>query len=248
MENSEIQTDGNQNENPKTAGSFLQIFFEPAQCFSGINKKPVFIIPLILCILVTFATSFVIYSKVDMAQVIREQIESSSAAAQMSEEQIAQQVKFGAKFGKISALVAPPITTPLFILLIAGLMMLGIYISGSETTFSRVFSVSTHSMLFYMVISGILTVTVYLIAADPNAINPSNPVFTNPAGLVDFKESKVLYSFLSHLDVLAWYTIYLLGLGLSTVATKCTVAKGIFLVGIWYVLYALIHIGLAAIF
>ena len=43
MENSEIQTDGNQNENPKTSGSFLQIFFEPAQCFAGINKKPVFL-------------------------------------------------------------------------------------------------------------------------------------------------------------------------------------------------------------
>jgi len=89
---------------------------------------------------------------------------------------------------------------------------------------------------------------VYLIAADPNAINPSNPVFTNPAGLVDFKESKVLYSFLSHLDILAWYTIYLLGLGLTIVATKCSVAKSVFLVGIWYVLYALVHTGLAAIF
>ncbi len=248
MENSEIQTDGNQHEHQKTAGSFLQIFFEPAQCFAGINKKPVFLIPLILCILVTYATSFVIYSKVDMAQVMRKEIESSSAAAQMSEEQITQQIQLSAKFWKIAALVAPPITTPLFILLIAGLMMLGIYISGGETTFARVFSVSTHSILFYTVISGILTIIVVLLAADPNAINLSNPVFTNPAGLVDPKESKVLYAFLSRFDVLVWYTIYLLGVGLSTVATKCSVARGIFLVGIWYVLLSLIHIGVAVIF
>lgn len=229
-------------------GAFWKIFFEPAKCFAGLNAKPAFLIPMLLCMLVALGSSYLIFSKVDMAQAMRKQIESSSAAAQLSEEEIAEQVRMATKFGKISALVAPPVTTPLLILLIAGLMMLGIYISGSETTFSRVVSVSTHSMLFYMVISGILTATVFLFAADPNAIDLRNPVFTNPAGLVDPQESGVLYAFLSHLDILAWYSIYLLGLGLSIVATKCSVAKGVFLVGIWYVLYALTHTGLAAIF
>ena len=64
MENSEIQTDGNQNENPKNCRFFSAGFFlNRPNVLQGINIKPVFIIPLILCILVTFATSFVIYSK-----------------------------------------------------------------------------------------------------------------------------------------------------------------------------------------
>lgn len=248
MEDNRIMSDSNGDDITESRGAYWKVFFEPSRCFAGLNIKPAFLVPLILCIVMTFATSFVIYSKVDMSQVIRQQIESSSAAAQLSEEQIDDQVKMAAKFGRISVLVAPLITVPLLILIIASLMLLSVYLTGSETTFSRVFAVSVSSMFFYTVISGILTITVILAAADPSAINLRNPVFTNPAGLVDFKESKVLYAFLSHLDVLVWYTIYLLGLGLSFVAAKCSVAKGVFLVGIWYVLYSLIHTGLAVIF
>jgi hypothetical protein len=232
----------------ETRGAFWKIFFEPAKCFEGLNAKPAFIFPMLLCVLIAFGSSFVIYSKVDMAQAMRKQIESSSAAAQLSEEQITEQVRMATKFGKISALVAPLVVVPLSILLIAGLMLLGIYLIGSETTFSRVLAVAASSMFFYSVVGGILTITVFMAASDPNAINLRNPVFTNPAGLLDPEENRVLYAFLTHLDILVWYTIYLLGLGLSIVATKCSVAKGIVLIGIWYVLYALAHTGLASIF
>ena len=248
MEDNRIVSGTSDGASVESRGALWKIFFEPAQCFKGMNAKPAFILPILLCMLIAFASSFVIYSKIDMAQVMRKQIESSSAAAQLSEEQINEQVRMATKFSKISALVAPLVVVPLSILLIAGLMLLGIYLTGSETTFSRVLAVSASSMFFYSLVGGILTVTVVMVATDPNAINLRNPVFTNPAGLVDPQESGVLYAFLSHLDVLVWYTIYLLGLGLSIVAAKCSVAKGMFLIGIWYVLYALVHTGLASIF
>ena len=131
MEDNKIQPGTNGTDNLETAGSYWNIFLEPAKCFEGINVKPAFVIPLILCILVTFASSYVIYSKVDMAQVMREQIESRSAGS-LDEEQIAEQIRIGTNIGRLSALVAPFIMVPLFILLIAGLMMLGIYVTGSD--------------------------------------------------------------------------------------------------------------------
>lgn len=320
MEDRENQPNLDQKGLPKTSGSFWDIFLEPSKAFEAINRKPVFVIPLVLCILASFATSFVMYSRIDMAQAMRTQIESSPAAGQLTEEQISEQVEMAVKIGRISALVAPLIMVPLIILLIAGLMMLGIYVSGSEVRgaaqpgteltgktcdacggilplesmpghhcphcgaefvgsvdlvksddgavlsskradteqsreipvkgsgFSKVFAVAATSMFFYTVVSGILTIAVILVTSDPNTINIHNPVFTNPAGLVDSEEFKVLYTLLTHLDLLVWYTIFLMGLGLSRIASKCSVIKGMVLIGAWYVLYALIHTGFSMIF
>ncbi len=248
MEGNEIQSSTNETNNPTPKDSFWNIFLEPAKCFEALNVKPAFVVPIILCILLSFANSFVILNKMDMGQVMRTQIESSPAADQLEEEQIADQIQMMAKFTKISMVVAPLIIIPLMILLISGLILLGIYVTGSETVFKKIFAVAANSLFFYTAISVILSITVIMVAADPNTINVQNPVFTNPAGLVDLKESKVLYTFLSNLDVLILYTIYLIGLGLSKVATKCSVTKGVCLIGFWYVIYALGKTGLSAIF
>lgn len=310
MESNEIRSGRNESINPEAGGNFWDIFLEPSRCFEGINIKPKFVIPLIICVLMSFATGFVIYNKIDMAQAAREQIELSSAASRMSEEDIDNAVQMALKLGKISTLVFGPLFVLWLILQIAGHMILGLFISGSyglnQTVYQeqsifcsqcghsislsseirqdcpncgaswgneqiaeggmstsaksnspvskfiavakRCLAVSSISMLFYAVVSGILTISVILAVSDPNTIDLRNPVFTNPSGLVDPKESKVLYSFLSHIDILVWYTIYLMGLGLSKVSVKCSVTKGIMIIGFWYVLYSLAQTGLSAIF
>jgi hypothetical protein len=50
------------------------------------------------------------------------------------------------------------------------------------------------------------------------------------------------------LDILVWYTIFLMGLGISKIAVRCSVAKGVMIIGFWYLLYALIKTGLSALF
>ena len=243
-------------------GTFWHIFLEPTRCFEGLNIKPRWLIPLILSMVIAFTTGLVISNRVDMEQAVRKQIASSQAASQLTEEQIDQQVQMSAKIGKVSTLVAPVVITPLFMVLIAGLIMLGVFVLGSEvngqdyqgegvesrSAFSRVFAITVSSMFFYNVVGGILAITVLLIASDPNSLNLQNLVSTNPAFLVDATESKVLYSFLSHLDILVWYTLFLIGLGISKISQKCSVAKGVMIIGFWYVLYSLAHTGVAALF
>ena len=283
-------------------GSFWHIFLEPTRCFESLNARPRFVIPLILCILVVAATSFVIYSRIDMVQITRDNIQSSSFADRLSEEQINKQAENVAKYGKIVATVSPVIKIPFYVLLISGLIMLGVFVTGCEihgkqnlssesrscgscggnvpldyragelcphcgivwgnesrildvvpaapengSAFSRVFAVTTTSILFYWVVKGILSVAVVLAASDPNSINIVNPVFTNPAGLVDHSDSKVLYNFLSHLDLLIFYTIFLIGLGISKISLKCSVTKGVVIIGLWYVVYLLAQTGIAAV-
>ena len=287
-----IQPDNTKHE----IGTYWDVFLEPSKCFEGLNLRPRWLVPMVLCVVIAFVTSLVIYSRVDMEHVIREQITSNPRAAQLTDEQLEQQVEMGAKFGRISTLAAPFIITPLFMLLTAGLIMLGIFVTGSEVTgqvetkkcskcggevplnasagdkcphcgvvwgteihpvprqaesssaFKKVFSITASSMLFYNAAAGILTIAVILTASDPNSLNLRNIVSTNPAFLVDANESKALYAFLSHLDILVWYTIYLIGLGISKITAKCSVIKGMVIIGFWYVLYVVAHTGIAALF
>lgn len=277
-------------------GTYWDVFMEPSKCFEGLNLRPRWLVPLIICIIMGFATSLVTYSRIDMAEAMRDQIVDSRAAEQLTSEQIDQQVEMAVKFGRISALVAPFVIIPLFMLFTAGLIMLGIFVTGSEvigqvrkkecsscgdtvspdvqpgdncphcgvvwgneilstnaqaessSAFKKVFAITASSMLFYNVVAGILTIAVIMTASDPNSLNLRNLVSTNPAFLVDAGESRVLYNFLTHLDILVWYTIFLLGLGISKIADKCSLTKGIMIIGFWYLIYALGHTGITALF
>ena len=104
MESKEPVSGVNETGSNGNSGTFWHIFLEPSRCFEGLNLKPRWLIPMILCVIMAFATSFLIYSRIDMEHVIREQIASSQSASQLTEEQIQQQVEMGAKFGKVSSL------------------------------------------------------------------------------------------------------------------------------------------------
>ncbi len=257
--------------NSNEPGSFWHIFLEPSRCFKGLNKRPRFAIPLVLSILVVSATYFVLYSRIDMARVTRENIQLSSFADRLSEEQIDNQVKSVARYGKVMAMVSPVIKVPFYVLLISGLIVLGIFVTGDEisvglnpsgdearvrgmssapsgggSAFSKVLAVTTASMFFYWVVKGVLSSAVVLAAADPDSINVANPVFTNPAGLVDSSESRIFYGFLSQIDVLVFYTIFLIGLGISKITVRGSMGRGVMIIGFWYVLYTLLQTGLSA--
>ncbi len=228
---------------PKGALWRLQgIFFEPSETFKDINLKPGFIVPLIVAMLVTLAAWQAIAHLVDLHELLMAQVKSAPQAAGLSEDQLASSVNFQV----IILQYLVPLFIPLMALIYSGVFMLMVWISGSETTFSRLFSVVTHTIFFQSLVGAVLLVIVFALASDPYAVNLQNPIFTNLGPLVDPKASPVLYKLASSVDIISIYVIYLFGLGISKVSKRLSVGKGVTLVVIPYLVYLAISVGITA--
>ncbi|UCF38074.1 MAG: YIP1 family protein [Acidobacteriota bacterium] len=219
------------------------IFFEPSATFEDINLKPGFIVPLILSILVAFLAWFVIDSVIDLDEYLIAQIEKAPQAERLTAEQIEQQAKIS---GTIVRWVGPAIGPLIMLFLVSGVLMLLIYLSGSETTFMKLLGVASHTFFFQTVVGSILLAVVFSLTQDPQAIDVQNPYMTNLGHLFNPKESPVVYRFMSSMDLISFYVIYLLGLGVSKVSRKISVGKGVVLVFIPFLLYVLGATGIAA--
>ena len=226
------------------------IFFEPSRTFEEINLRPSWVLPLLACMLLAGITTQVIFSYVDFGEVVRSQIMASSRADQMSSEQVDQIVEQSSSgpMRVVFQYVMPVLGPLIAVLLTSGVLMLAIYLGGAETSFKKILAVTTHTFFFYSFVGSILAILVFSLSSDPASINIQNPVFTNVGGILSPKESPVLYKLLSGLDILVFYHIYLIGLGLSKVAERLSLSGGVTMTAVVYGLYLGVQVAWTAIF
>jgi hypothetical protein len=221
------------------------IFFEPSATFEDINKKPTFVVALLLTVVIALIGWNIIDNLVDVQELIEAQIKAAPQAEGLSQDQIELQASYTVPFIKW---VAPVLIPPLMMLLVAALMLLMAFLTGGTTTFKKLTAVVSYTFFFQTVISITLMVLVFAVVADPEAINLQNPVSSNLGFLFDAEDSPVLYKLASSADVIIWYVIYLLGLGLSKVSEGIKVGKGFALVAVLYLIYVFIGAGWSMIF
>jgi hypothetical protein len=219
------------------------IIFEPTKTFESINSRPSFWVALVATILIAVLFWQILPYFVDLEELFLEQARQNPQAAQVSDEDLEQSIGFSILFVQWGAAVVAPV---LFLFLIAGLIMLLVHLTGSETTYQKLLGVTSHALFFQTLVGTVLTLLVYSLASDPKSIDLENALYTNLGHLFNAKESPVMYKLASSVDVVVWYVIYLLGLGTATVSSRMKVAKGVILVAVLYAIYVLLGVGWAA--
>src|SRR5690349_17417852 len=84
-----------------TGETLTGIFFEPSRTFESLRARPRFLVAGIILMVLAIIVTAVLYMRVDMAQFIRDRIERSPNAAQVSEQQKDMQVKIGKTIGMV---------------------------------------------------------------------------------------------------------------------------------------------------
>ena len=220
------------------------VFFEPTKTFQSINERPSFWLPLVLTVIIAILLWQALAYFVNLEDFFLEQAKLNPQTAQLTDEQLEQQMKFTVPLIQwVGPIVVPPVTMFLF----AALILLMVHLSGSETIYRKLLGVTSHCLFLQALIGAVLMILVFALASDPKAIDVQNPVYTNLGPLLDSKESPVLYKLASSVDLVVWYVIYLLGLGTATVSKRMAVGKGVFLVAFLYAIYVLLSVGLSAV-
>ncbi len=229
----------------------LEVFYAPEKLFAEVGKtgswRLPFIAAVVLTLLVTFANSTVI----DQGTILRNQLESNPRIAeQLGQERIEQMVRdANSPAAKIRTYILAPIAAGVVTLILAGIFFGLAQVASAGTTFKKVLGITAYSSWAHGLVAGVGGWIVLKMMDDPSSADMYNLIKLNPTLFMNKAESsKVFYSIASSLDLVSFWMIFLLGLGISKVSNRMSIAKGLTIVLIPWIIYVLGKAGLAALF
>ena len=227
----------------------LGVFIEPGETFEDIARKPDWIAPLALLIVVGLGVVATFLAKIGATQIVLHSLEQSGRAASMDPAQLSQMAERSASVIRIVMPMSAVVGVSIFLLVVAGfglLVLNGFF--GQHSKFKNVFSVTCYAYLPSIV--GALMAVAVVFFGDPAAFNSQSPAPTNPGFFMNpLTSSRPLMALATSLDVIIFWFLILLAMGLSRVVWKRVKAGTIFItyLGAW-ALVVIIKVGFAMLF
>jgi hypothetical protein len=236
-------------------GRFTGVLFSPGETFEDINRKPSWIVPLLISIAVacTFWWFVLWYFDAGWQQFMRKTLTDRAAQSGQpapTDENVAKAFTFTKAIYYALGVFGPLIIS----LLVAGVFALGMMVMQAQTTFKKIFSVVLWSGAVTGVVSIIVTIASVLFVRDANTGKDFDPQdlgslsATNPGALLPSSTSAVVKALASSIDVFTIWYLILLSIGLAAIAGSkkiktANTAKLVF--GLW-IIVVLIKVGAAA--
>lgn len=213
----------------------IGVFVSPESTMQDIAARPSWVVPLIIVTLVGSLGAFFLRDAILQTQL--EAMEKRN----MTAEQIEQARPSMEKIMNITVPLVPLITTPLFYLIIAGVLMFtGNVILGGEAKFSHLFAITCWS--------GIITVLSSLVNVPIMANKMVMESATSLSSLLPFEENKtLLYHLFSQIDLFLIWWVAVVGFGVAAVY-KFSTRKAMMMVFSLWAIYVVIAVALKSIF
>lgn len=235
-------------------GAFARVFgalFSPRATFQDIARKPSWLMPLLILILLDIAIVATFSYRVGWVAFMEKQNMQSRRAqrqmAQMTPEQRAHMLQIQAKIAPIAGYIGAVVGFSIVALLVAAIFM-GIFnaTSNASLDFKTSFAVVTHSWLPFTIpfLLGILV----LFLKPPDTVNLQNLVASNVGAFLNTSAPQWQQSTGMSLDIFTFWELGLMAFAYSVVRPK-KLKMGTTLswvVGVWLV-YVLIKAGFLAV-
>ncbi|MBC8183945.1 YIP1 family protein [candidate division KSB1 bacterium] len=215
------------------------VFFSPRDSFESIDRKPDWLVPLIVVVLITL-----IFTMVTLPITMPEQMEKQRVKFEergMSDDEIDQAMAMGEKIGKISGPIGAVIVVPIMLLIFALIFwFVGNIVLGGQTTFKKMFSVYTYSSLIGMF--GLL-LRIPLILSKQTA-----DVHFSIASFLPADQSKTfVYNILKGFDIFAIWQYIVLAIGFAVIY-KFSMKKSGWTMAVLFLITILISAGFSQMF
>jgi hypothetical protein len=224
---------------PNSFQRIIGVLFSPDATFASIARRPDWVVPLVLLLLVSLAAGIIIAPHVDFGAAAREAMEQNKNA---SPEQIDRAVRISASIGKVFTYISPVLSL-IGLLLIAGVCLLAFRIFGGEGDFKQAFSVTCYSSMPTIIKS---VVTLIIIVAKGGIISAQalqTLVRSNLGFLVDYKTKPMAFALLSSFDIFSLWFLALLIIGFAYVARVSKVKSAVTIISLWILVLLLKLIG-----
>jgi hypothetical protein len=220
-------------------GKLGNIFASPRKAFESIDRKPTWIAPLLILIVLVM-----ISTQITFPIIMKSQMDNLRNNPNIPPEQLEViEKQFTENVGKqrIFALIAQIVGTPIVFLVLAGIFYLvGTLILGGDTTYKKVLSVYSWSA-FIMILSTIVTFPLILIKGNMDV--SLSLALLLPADAMGTK----LHTLLSKFDffVIWFLAVFASGFG---VVYRFSTAKAYTAVGILWAIWIVLSVALSGVF
>jgi hypothetical protein len=220
------------------------VFFDPKNTLADIVRKPTWLAPMIILMVIWVALNVAFVQRVDWTEFSKDQIAKNKfASAQFDRLDDAQKEHAyaqAAERSKITRYVRAVIGWPLLILITAGIYF-GAYklFAGARLNFATAFAISAFGHLPDG-LRELLGVPVTWLK-DPHAIDPDNFLASNPAALLGSDAPIWQIGLLAPLDLFSFWSLILIAIGFSMAdPKKVPMGKSFAIAGGLYVLLILV--------
>ena len=222
---------------PNSFQRIIGVLFSPNETFASIARQPDWVVPLSLILVVALVSGIVFAQRVDFGAPIRDAMEQNK---NVSPEQVERAVRIGGAVAKVFAYCAPVVSI-IFLLIIAGVLLLAFRVLGGEGDFRQALSVTSYSWMPGLIKSIIITAIVA--SRGVSAADLANVLRSNLAFLVSMKQNPLLFTLLAKLDVFTIWLLALLVIGFSFVSKFSKAKSAAVVVSLWVVATLLSLIG-----
>jgi hypothetical protein len=198
---------------PSSFERIVGVLIAPSETLASIARTPDWVVPLVLMLVVSLVTGIVIAQRVDFAAAVREQMEENK---NVSPDQIESSVRMVSAISKVAAYCAP-IFSIIFMLIIAGALLIAFRLFGGEGTFKQAFAVSVYGWIPGL-IKSVISVAVILARETVPAQDLAIIVYSNPGFLVDMKTHPMAFAVLTSLDAFTIWILILYIIGFAYVS------------------------------
>jgi Yip1-like protein len=207
-----------------TISRIFGVFFSPKPTFADIVKRPSWVAPMIVLLLISIGLSVTLAQRVNWYEVSKEQIAKSKFASsrvdQLSDDLKERVYEQGAARGKMFRYVRGFIGWPL-LLLLSSAIYLGVFklIGGARVNYGTAFAICTFAHL-PVGLRELLAIPVNLFK-EPNSIDPENFLASNPAAMLAGSDLPTWQMVpLAFLDIFGIWVIVLAAIGFSAADPK----------------------------
>src|SRR5437763_17008612 len=131
---------------PNSFQRIIGVLFSPDATFASIARRPDWVVPLLLILVIALGNGILIASRIDFGAPAREAMAQNK---NMTQEQMDRAERFSTGMGKVAKFIAPVITI-IVLLIIAGVLLLAVRLMGGEGNVGQAFSAT-----FYVCIANV---------------------------------------------------------------------------------------------
>jgi hypothetical protein len=224
------------------------VFFNPKETFADIARKPSFVKPLALLMVLGIAFAWMMNQRVDWPNYIRQQAEKNPRFAQLSEAQKQQAIGPQTQYAPTFAYAIGALGSPIFALVLSGVFMLALNLgAGAQIKFPQAFGIVSHGFMPSAVAS-ILGLVIMSLKSFGD-VDPENIIASHPAAFLGSDAPRWMVSLGSSFELFWIWCLVLFAIGFSAVnPRKLSPGKAAGIIfGVW-LLYVVVKVGLAAVF
>jgi hypothetical protein len=230
-----------------TVSRLLGALFNPRPTFEDIARRPTWIAPLVVLVLVSLAITAIFGQRVGWRSFMERQFAGNPRTEQMPPEQREQALERAVQFAPVIGYAGAIVILPLAALVVAG-VLLGAFnlIASAGIQFKNALGIVTHAWMPGFV-GGLLAILV-LFLKDPSTVDLEHLVASNPGALLSGDSPKWLITLATSFDLFTIWSILLMAVGFSSAnPKKVSVARAFGIIVVLWLAYVLVKVGWVAI-